>query len=660
MSLKSAVCKVWGAVKFLVSVVFNIYFVLAIVLYLAVTAAYDRYTTTQQPYKSTVPDNAIVNLNLDSDEMNETSIYGTPASRWANLVKSSRASRYSFSEQVYALQQAATDEKIKGVVVKIRKRQYNAAQAYEITQALLAVRDAGKAVYVYAEGTVTNTELLILSAATERFVAPGTFVRPIRPIYGSTFKRGFYDKFKIDFLGQRVSLYKDLIASDVKYQVDEDSKSIFDTYYQGYLTNFNLVAENYNRPLSDFDLSDEQLLDIFKKYNGNFAEAFTTRGWFDKIISGPDFDNLVAKELGGTKSNAKVPNYVSLSSYTSSLESPLFSNKASKKEPHIAYVAFVGDVVRSGRAPDVISMDNTIRYLRSIYYNANNVDAVVIRVDSPGGSAATGNAVRAAVDDIRSKGIPVVVSQGNLAASAGYMLSSGSDYIYTSPTTITGSIGVVISGYNVYRFYNQFGVNADAVGVNRQFAINAAIPFFVRGYANPYAEEVMALWKAGITNSYHHFISQVLDGRKKHFNSLEEVNRVAQGHVWYGSEALQLKLADAYGNVNDAINKARELILFAQDDRTTDKYSVGEFKKVEIEKLDKLPVIYYNAGYRYSIGGTSLVSRVLSTVDVLTGGSVSSVVGVVNNYFNANNGETAQGKIQAVIDPEFLQQTQAK
>ncbi|RIY32929.1 hypothetical protein CKF54_03770 [Psittacicella hinzii] len=652
MSLKGAVCKIWAAIQFFISVVFNVYAVLGVLLFLTVTALFDKYTEIQSPSRSSTPDNAVVLLTLGSDEINETSVYGTSASRWANLFASSRSSRYSFSEQVYALAQAAQDDKVKGVVVTINGRQWNNAQAYEISQALLQVREAGKPVYVYVQSTGTNNELLISSAATKRYVAPGAFVRPVRPIYGATFYKGFYDKFKVDFLGQRVSLYKDLILRDVKYQVDEDVKSSFDAYYQIYLDTLSAVAQNYSLPLSEFDLNDEELLGLFKTYKGNFAQAFTEKGWFDGVVTKADFDALVANEIQGKKNNSKLPNYFALSSYTSAIENPLFKS-ASRNKDHIAYVALVGSVVSSGRAPDVISNDNTLRYLRSIYYNANNVKALVLRIDSPGGSANTGITISQAINDIRSKGIPVVVSQGFLAASAGYMMSSSSDYIYSNPTTLTGSIGVVISGYNLNRFLEQFNIHTDAVGYDRYYAGPFRVPFFFAGWTNPYGDELKDLWKAGIANSYHEFISMVYEGRKDKFASLEDVHRVSQGHIWGGTDAKTLGLVDSFGNVSEAINKAREFIVLGQGERTEDKYSRGEYTQVDLEEIDKLPVIYYNAGRRYSITGVTLSSRVLSSIDYVTGGYFSGVINKLNNYIAGDNQETL-GTYQAILDEEHL------
>ncbi|RIY33314.1 hypothetical protein CJP74_02495 [Psittacicella melopsittaci] len=658
MSLKGAVCKIWATVKFFVSIVFNVYAVLGVVLYLSATAIYDKYTETQYPLKSSTPKDAVVLLNLTSGEINETSVYGTPASRWANLFVNSRSNRFSFSEQVYALKQAATDEKVKGVAVTIAARQWNGAQAYEISEALLEVRNAGKPVYVFIQGSATNYDLLIASAATKRYVSPGTFVRPVRPIYGAVFNKGFYDKFKIDFVGQRVSLYKDLILDDVKYQVDQDVKSTYDSFYQIYLDTIKTVAANYDKQVTDFDLSDEALLKLFKEYKGNFAQAFTDQGWFDGVVTKADFDSLVAEEVQGNARNKKLPNYFSLASYASAIENPLFDLNASRNKDHIAYVALVGDVVSRGTAPDVISINNTLRYLRAIYYNANNVKALVLRIDSPGGSASTGVTIRQAIDDIRAKGIPVVVSQGYLAASAGYMLSSGSDYIYASPTTITGSIGVVITGYNVNRFIEQFDIHADAQGYGKQFATGFRIPYFVAGWANPYGDQVKNLWKAGITNSYHHFISQVYEGRKSHFDSLEAVHRVSQGHIWGGTDAKTLGLVDGFGSVPEAVNKARELIVLYQNEREEDKFSRGTLNEVKVEDIDKLPVVYYNAGRRYSITGDTLTTRVLNTFDVVTGGYFSSVVNLVNNLIAPE--DQVFGTYQARVDDSLISPNQGQ
>lgn len=655
MSLKSTCSKVWTGVKVVASVVLNVYAILAVMLFASIFSFYSKYSSIEQPYTAHEAKDAVLKITLQAGEFSEHSYYGTAVNRWDILFgdSGSRATRYSFAEYMAALRYVPDDKNVKGVVVELDDSIYNNAQAYELQQRLRDIRDAGKPVVVYVNGTLVNNDLLVVSAASKRFVAPGTFVRPVRPTYGANFEKGFYDKFDIDFIGQRMSLYKDFILKNVKYQVDQDVKSTFDSQYEIYQTLMNQVAENYNEPVTKFDLDDNQLMTTFKSTNGNLAQAFKKAGWYDDVLTPDAFDEYVAKNIAHLKNNEKIPNYISINSYTLAQKYQLFSRTATTTEKHIAYLALTGDVVYSGNSNDVISMDNTIKYLRSIYYNANNVEALVLRVDSPGGSVFTGSNVRSLLGQIRAKGVPIIVSQGFLAASAGYMISSAADYIYTTPITITGSIGVVVSGYNLSRMLENFKVRSDTKGVDYAFGGNSfKIPFFMGGYSNPYPELEKSLYKASITSNYHEFLTQVYEGRKSKgvFKSIADVNKVAQGHSWGGVDAMALGLVDGFGDVYDAIGKAREYIIFTQKDRKDDKFSPGKFEVLTGDQVAHLPVIFYNANYGSRFSGNSILTKVLSKVDTVTGGYLANAVQELDAKFSNDDSQVAQ----AIIDSNFV------
>lgn len=647
----------WTAVKLVVSLILNFYFVIAVLLYLGYMAIYTKYSAVEQPLSSKVPQDAVLKIDINDDEFREYSTYGRANQKWLNAFKSTRSSSYSFSEQLYAVKNAAEDSNVKAVVVNINQRFFNQAQAYELQEALVKVRNNNKEVYVFVNGALTQNELLIASAGTKRFVSPSTTVRLFAPIYGRSFLKGFYDKFDIDFIGQRMSLYKDYILDSVKYQVDEDVKSTFDSNYHIYYTNLSKTAENYGKPLTDFNLNDDQLLKIYRDNKGNSAVGFQKQGWYDEVLTPEQFSEKVVKDFGAKKDSKTEPNYVSLSSYTNSLKNQLFDRKAKTTEKHIAYLSFSGDVVYMGKSRDVISLDNTLGYLRSIYYNANNVAALVIRVDTGGGSALTGEMIRDALADIRSKGIPIVISQGGYAASAGYMISSTSDYIYSTPLTLTGSIGVVQGGMNVSRMLKNFDVTSDTVGLAKEFGANYfSTPFGIKGFTNPYAEQQAAAIKAGISTSYLKFITSVYEGRKAHFASVADVNRVAQGHVWGGDDAYKLGLVDGFGGVEEAIQKARELYVVTQKKRKTDPFSKGEFKVVEYGEVDKIPVIYFNAAYKTPLSSTSIAGRVVSKLDELSGGKLTTLVDSANAFFSLNPYQVEVMRAQAKMDKDEFQQ----
>lgn len=613
----------------------------------AIYAAFSKFSAEQQPYKSTVPDDAVLFLSVQDGEFSERATYGTSSPYWSNLVSSSLDSSYSFSEVVHGIRNAAHDLKVKAVVVTLHGLTYNGAQAWELADALRQVREANKPVFVYANDYIYNNELLIASAATERYVAPNTYIRNVRPTYGSTFVKGFLDKFDIDFTGHRVALYKDYILPFVKYQVDEDVKSTYDTMYQSYNDLMAIVAKNYGKDLTNFDLDDSQIIGALEDTKGDIPLAFQRLGWINGVMTPTEFDSYIANRIAASTENYKLPNYFTVGNYISSLEKPLINPDASTDEKHIAYLALTGGVTNSGDPNVDIIYRDTLDYLRGIYFNANNVAAVVIRIDSPGGDAFTGFSLHQAINDIRAKGIPVVVSQGNVAGSAGYMLSSPSDFIFSTPLTVTGSIGVVNADFNVSRLLANFNIKADTVGLNYWQGQNVTATPFVAGSADPYVNEVREINRSSIGNSYFHFINAVLQDRKDHFATLGDVHRIAQGHIWTGNDAYQLKLVDAFGGVEDAILKARELALIKQEDRKTDPNSPGEFSEVTPSEVAELPVIFYNSNYAKVASFDDFMNSLFATVDTWTGHAISGFAQEVRSYLEVPVKSTAP---QAVVD----------
>ena len=178
----------------------------------------------------------------------------------------------------------------------------------------------------------------------------------------------------------------------------------------------------------------------------------------------------------------------------------------------------------------------------------DDVKAVVLRVNSPGGSAYASEQIWHAVTQLKAKK-PVVVSMGGYAASGGYYISCNANYIYTEPTTLTGSIGIFgmfpdFSGL----LKDKLGVKFDEVKTNKHAAFGTI--------ARPFNDEEMALLGNYIDRGYNLFRKRVADGRKL---KVEQVEEIAQGRVWLGCDALPIKLVDAIGSLDDAVKKAAEL-----------------------------------------------------------------------------------------------------
>ena len=216
------------------------------------------------------------------------------------------------------------------------------------------------------------------------------------------------------------------------------------------------------------------------------------------------------------------------------------------KDDVIAVIYAQGEINGGEGDVDFIGEGSINRSLKEARED-ENIKAIVLRVDSPGGSALTSELIWREIE-LTKKSKPVVVSMGNLAASGGYYISCGANAIFAEPTTITGSIGVFGMLPNFSQLANKMGINAEQVNTHK----NAS------GYSpfEPITDEYKSIALEGVERTYKTFVNRVANGRKMKF---ENVDAIGQGRVWTGSDALKIGLVDKLGNLDAAIKYAATL-----------------------------------------------------------------------------------------------------
>lgn len=640
--------------KLVASLILNYYFIAGVGLYTAGSQLVKKYTSqVNPPTAQALKEKSVLVVNLRR-QFSERSTYGAPQSRWQQIFRSSTGSTFGFHEQMEALRQVNNDDKIAAVYVEVDNFA-NAAQAWTIAEVLEELRLSGKKVVVnLPHGAFSLPSMLIASAGSERYTNELSTTNVRFPQYGTSYLRGLFDKFDFDFTGARQALYKDLIMAQSKYQVDEDVKSTFDELVDGAQTQLDKIAENLETTPEKLYLEDEAYGKLLAKHQGNSAQVYKELGFYSDIKTSEQITQELAK-LAPSRRNKLVPNLVSLNSYTLQYADKLFSSKADPKKKHMAFLALSGgfEGVPNGRNITL----NEHNLLRQVYYNANNVEAVVLRVDSPGGLVYVGEALKQDLLDLKTKGIPIVVSQGAVAASAGYMISAPADYIFTTPVTVTGSIGVVSEQYNVGRFYAKYGISGASFGYNPIFGPRVSTFVGISGSLDDNAQAQLKLNKANVGNLYKDFITTVQQNRSKYFKDIFAVNKIAQGHVWLGKSALMLGIADEFGDVDKAVEKARSLALARTETRHTDPFSPGEYKKLEAKDLaSQLPVINYSSRFNQSLSGASLARRVLVGLAQVAG--FEPALEAVTTSFNQAAVNLDQAKVVASLDPHDFSQAQ--
>ncbi len=435
-------------------------------------------------------------------------------------------------EIVQAIQVAKTDTDIKGISISNNFIMAGLAQTQTIRNALKDFKESGKFIYTYSDFYMQKDYYLAS-------VADSIFLNPV----GAMDFKG---------LSTEVLFYKDLQEkTGVKMEVVRHGKykSAVEPFLANEMSDANrtqikeLISSLWNTMVADIsegrNISVENVNIIADTLGGRAPKYAKASGLVDDILF---FDQYEAKlrEAISLAPEDEI-NYVALKDYTKR------SNKKSKKSTHkIAVIFAQGEILYGEGGPDIIGQGIITKALKKAR-DDEKVKAIVLRVDSPGGSALTSDIIWREVELAKEKK-PVVVSMGNVAASGGYYIAVGADKIYAEPTTITGSIGVFGTIPNINELAADIGINAEQVGTNKN---SVDYSFF-----EPMTAEFRKVVQDGIEQTYNTFLERVAQGRNI---TVELADSMAQGRVWSGIEAKNLGLIDELGNLDEAIAAAAEL-----------------------------------------------------------------------------------------------------
>ncbi|MEM8929420.1 MAG: signal peptide peptidase SppA, partial [Bacteroidota bacterium] len=432
-----------------------------------------------------------------------------------------------------AIKVAKTDNRIQGISLKNNSPFTGLAQTQELRKALQDFKKSGKKIYSLSD-YYSQKDYYLASVADQVFINP----------------QGLMD-FK--GLSSEVLYYKDLQEkSGIKMEVIRHGKykSAVEPFLSDTMSEENriqikeLLGSLWNQMLTDIassrQMSIEDLNVVADTLGARTPKMAVSSGLLDGLRYQDEYQNGWKETLGvGEDEDINV---ISLSDYIGETKN---KNLPSGKDK-VAVVFAQGEILYGEGNRDVIGQGTLMRALRKARDN-NNIKAVVLRVDSPGGSSLVSDIIWREV--VLTKEVkPVVVSFGNVAASGGYYLAVGADKIFAEPTTITGSIGVFGTIPNIHELSRDIGINAEQVGTN----VNSVDYSFFE----PMKERFRKQLEEGVEMTYDTFLERVAEGRKM---TKEAVNEVAQGRVWSGVDALELGLVDELGNLDDAIAAAAEM-----------------------------------------------------------------------------------------------------
>ncbi len=435
-----------------------------------------------------------------------------------------------------AISAAKSDPNIKSIFIEAKEVEMAPASAEEIRQALTDFKESGKPIIVYA-GSYTQNAYYIASVADRVIINPQGMLNLKGLASERTFYKNTLDKVGVEMQIFKVGSYKSAVEPFMQTSMSDASREQTTEYLQE-IWNFQLsnISKSRSIPVDALNTLTDKML-LFQS-----PESYVTSHLVDTLAYESDVLDLL-KAQNGLKKNEKLP-MINVTDLVA-----LSTNLTSSSSNEIAILYATGDIVSDAYSvgSDAIVESDLIREIRKLKNN-NKVKAVVLRVNSPGGSAYSADQIWKEMRDLTAVK-PVVVSMGDYAASGGYYISVPTSYIIAQPTTITGSIGIFGMIPNISGLTDKLGVTFDVVKTNRF----ADMPTITR----PMSTEEKDIMQVYVERGYKTFLSRCAYGRHK--LKPEEIERIAQGRVWSGVKALELGLVDELGGLQTAINKASEL-----------------------------------------------------------------------------------------------------
>ena len=531
MSALSVIKSIWKVINLIREIFLNLVFLVIILLIFSGIALIKesqkqdiipQYGTLVMDLEGVVVDNS-----LYSDEMYElqNKIYG----KRVNLSREN-----SLFDLVQKISQATSDPNINNMVLKLDNFVgADMSTLQYIGKYLDKFKAANKPIYAIGSN-FNQSQYYLASYANKIYLTPLGAVNVFGLSANNLYYKTLLDNLKINTHVFRVGTYKSAIEPFIRDNMSEEARGNASRWLNLMWNNYlNDISTERKKAATQLVPPADKMLSELKSVNGNMAQYALANGLIDAITSEFDFELDV-----------KIKHKVSIYNYQLKEEV-----EESNKEPKIAVVFVNGTITDGANNSNIAGSQDIVKQLRDIRknLNKNNIQAVVLRVNSPGGSVDASEVIRSELETLHRYQIPIVVSMGGMAASGGYWISTASDYIVASPNTITGSIGIFGIIPTFENSLSHIGVYNDGVSTS---------PLANSSLTQSLSAEMEQFIQMNIDNGYSTFISLVAKNRNM---TIEQVDQIAQGQVWLGSEASKNGLVDKLGDFDDAIDMAATL-----------------------------------------------------------------------------------------------------
>ncbi|ECH7895459.1 signal peptide peptidase SppA [Salmonella enterica] len=456
---------------------------------------------------------------------------------------SDRLQENSLFDIVNAIRQAKDDRNITGIVLDLKNFTGAAQPSMRyIGKALREFRDSGKPVFAVGEN-YSQGQYYLASFANKIWLSPQGQVDLHGFATNGLYYKTLLDKLKVSTHVFRVGTYKSAVEPFIRDDMSPAAREA-DSRWIGELWQNYLHTVSANRQISPQQLfpGAQAIIDGLTSVGGDTAKYALDHKLVDALASSADVEKALTKQFGWSKTEN---NYRAISYYDYSLKTPADTGGT------IAVIFANGAIMDGEETPGNVGGDTTASQIRDARLDPK-VKAIVLRVNSPGGSVNASEVIRAELAAARAAGKPVVVSMGGMAASGGYWISTPANYIVASPSTLTGSIGIFGVINTVENSLSSIGVHSDGVSTS---------PLADISMTKALSPEVQQMMQLSIEYGYKRFITLVADARKR---TPEQIDKIAQGHVWTGEDAKANGLVDSLGDFDDAVAKAAELAKLKQ------------------------------------------------------------------------------------------------
>ncbi|MCX8711859.1 signal peptide peptidase SppA [Gilliamella sp. B3464] len=562
ISVLSVIKLIWKTINVFRQIFLNIIFFIAIIL---IFSGIELIKDLKK--QDVVPQYGTLVLDLEGVIVDSTryddEIYALQNKIYGKKVNTSREN--SLFELTQKIAQATTDPNIDGMVLKLDNFVgADMSSLQYVGKYLSKFREANKPIYAIGSN-FNQSQYYLASYANKIYLTPLGAVS----VYGLSANNLYYktllDNLKINTHVFRVGTYKSAIEPFIRDDMSDAAKSNTTRWLSAMWENYlNDISAQRKKAPSQLVPNPTDMLSELKAAKGSMSQYALSTGLVDVVASNYQYDLDI------------VQNQHQLSIYDYKLTE---KDEQTDDKPLIAVVFVNGTITDSENNTDIAGSQDIVEQLRNIRNNLDNqnVQAVILRVNSPGGSVDASEAIRSELEALRSYQIPVVVSMGGMAASGGYWISTASDYIIASPNTITGSIGIFGIIPTFEKSLSHIGVYNDGV---------ATSPLANNSVTRNLPDEMSQLIQMNIDNGYNTFISLVAKARNM---STEQVDKIAQGQVWLGSEASNIGLVDKLGDFDDAIETAATLANLTDYKIDWLKPDVSWFNSFYSEMLTMLP-----------------------------------------------------------------------